>query len=57
MAKLKIRWTETAIVEFTRMLTFYDVRNGNTKYSHSIMKMVRDSLKLVVRFPPNVSCC
>ena len=51
MAKLKIRWTETAIVEFTRMLTFYDVRNGNTKYSRSITKMVRDSLKLVVRFP------
>ena len=51
MAKLKIRWTETAVVEFTRMLTFYDARNGNTKYSRSIMKMVRDSLKLVVRFP------
>ena len=32
MAKLKIRWTERAVVEFTRMLTFYDVRNGNTKY-------------------------
>ena len=51
MAKLKIRWTETAVVEFSRMLTFYDERNGNTKYSRSIVKMVRDSLKLVVKFP------
>ena len=51
MAKLKIRWTETAVVEFSRMLTFYDVRNGNTQYSRSIVKMVRDSLRLVVKFP------
>ena len=51
MAKLKIRWTETAVDEFSRMLTFYDARNGNPKYSRSIMKMVRDSLKLVVKFP------
>ena len=51
MAKLKIRWTETAVAEFGKMLTFYNVRNGNTKYSRSIVKMVRESLKLVSKFP------
>lgn len=51
MAKLKVRWTDTAITEFGRMLTFYDIRNGNAKYSRSIVKMVRESLKLVVKFP------
>ena len=51
MARLKIRWTETAVAEFGKMLTFYNVRNGNTKYSRSIVKMVRESLKLVSKFP------
>ena len=51
MAKLKVRWTDAAITEFGKMLTFYNVRNGNTKYSRSIVKMVRESLKLVAKFP------
>ena len=51
MAKLKIRWTETAVAEFGKMLAFYNVRNGNAKYSRSIVKMVRESLKLVSKFP------
>lgn len=51
MAKLKVRWTDTAITEFDRMLTYYDIRNGNAKYSRSIVKMVRESLKLVAKFP------
>ena len=51
MAKLKVRWTDTAITEFGKMLTFYNVRNGNAKYSRSIVKMVRESLKLVAKFP------
>lgn len=51
MAKLKVRWTETAITEFGRMLTFYNVRNGNSKYSRSIVRMVHESLKLVSKFP------
>lgn len=51
MAKLKVRWTETAITEFGRMLTFYNVRNGNSKYSRSIIRMVHESLKLVSKFP------
>ena len=51
MAKLKIRWTETAIVEFGRMLVYYNTRNGNTKYSRSIVNMVNESLKLVSKFP------
>ena len=51
MAKLKIRWTETAVAEFGKMLAFYNARNGNTKFSRSIVKMVRESLKLVSKFP------
>ena len=51
MAKLKVRWTESAITEFGKMLTYYNVRNGNSKYSRSIVKMVRESLKLVAKFP------
>lgn len=51
MVKLKVRWTETAIAGFGRMLTFYNVRNGNSKYSRSIVRMVRESLKLVSKFP------
>ena len=51
MAKLKVRWTNAAITEFSRMLTYYDIRNGNTKYSRSIIRMVRESLKLVAKFP------
>lgn len=51
MAKLKVRWTESAITEFGKMLTYYNVRNGNSKYSRSIIKMVRESLKLVAKFP------
>ena len=51
MAKLKVRWTETAITEFGRMLTFYNARNGNSKYSRSIVRMVHESLKLVSKFP------
>ena len=30
MAKLKIVWTETATIVFQQILTFYNVRNGNT---------------------------
>ncbi len=51
MAKMKVSWTETAIAEFSRMLTYYDIRNGNDKYSRSVVKMVRESLKLVAKFP------
>ena len=36
MAKLKIVWTETATIVFQQILTFYNVRNGNTQYSRSI---------------------
>ena len=52
MAKLKVRWTESAITEFGKMLTYYNVRNGNSKYSRSIVKMVRESLKLVAKSRP-----
>lgn len=51
MAKLKVRWSETAVAEFGRMLTFYRVRNGNGKYGRSIVRMVNESLKLIARFP------
>ena len=51
MAKLKVRWSETAVVEFGLMLTFYRIRNGNDKYSRSIVKMVNESLKLIAKFP------
>lgn len=51
MAKLKVRWTQTAIAQFGRMLTFYNVRNGNSKYSRTIVKMVNESLKLIAKFP------
>ena len=50
MVKLKIRWTENARSEFDRMLNYYDVRNGNDKYSRSIVKAVRESLRLAASF-------
>ena len=51
MAKLKLRWTGTALAEFGRMLAFYNTRNGNDKYSRTIIRRVNESLKLVVKFP------
>ena len=51
MVKLKIRWTENAKNEFGKMLTYYDTRNGNDKYSRFIVKMVRESLRLAAKFP------
>lgn len=51
MVKLKIRWTENARNEFGRMLDYYDTRNGNDKYSRSIVKAVRESLRLAAKFP------
>ena len=51
MAKLKVRWTQSATVQFGRMLTFYNVRNGNSRYSRTIVKMVSESLKLIAKFP------
>ena len=51
MVRLKLRWTEAALAEFGRMLTYYNVRNGNSKYSRTIVRMVNDSLKLVTKFP------
>lgn len=51
MVKLKIRWTENAKNEFGKMLTYYDARNGNDKYSRFIVKMVRESLRLAAKFP------
>ena len=51
MAKLKIVWTETATIVFQQILTFYNVRNGNTEYSRSIYTMVRDVLQLVAKYP------
>ena len=51
MAKLKVRWTQSATVQFGRMLTFYNVRHGNSRYSRTIVKMVSESLKLIAKFP------
>ena len=51
MVKLRIRWTENAKNEFGKMLTYYDARNGNDKYSRFIVKMVRESLRLAAKFP------
>ena len=48
---LKVRWTQSATVQFGRMLTFYNVRNGNSRYSRTIVKMVSESLKLIAKFP------
>ncbi|MBQ4589202.1 MAG: type II toxin-antitoxin system RelE/ParE family toxin [Bacteroidaceae bacterium] len=51
MAKLKIRWSLRATSELNRILTFYNVRNGNSKYSRSLMTMIKDCLKLVTKYP------
>jgi len=51
MARLKIVWTETATIVLRRILTFYRVRNGNSKYSRSIYTMINDVLKLVAKYP------
>lgn len=51
MAKLKIRWSIRATLELNKILIFYNVRNGNNKYSRSIMTMIRDCLKLVSKYP------
>lgn len=51
MAKLKVVWTETAVIVFRQILTYYAIRNGSAKYSLSIRKMVNDVLKLVSKYP------
>ena len=51
MAGLKIVWTETATIVLRQILTFYYVRNGNSKYSRSIYTMINDVLKLVAKYP------
>lgn len=30
---------------------FYALRNGNAKYSRSVMKMIKDTLRLVAKYP------
>ena len=51
MAGLKIVWTEPATIVLRQILTFYYVRNGNSKYSRSIYTMINDVLKLVAKYP------
>ena len=51
MAKLKIRWSVRATLELNKILTFYNARNGNSKYSRSVMMMIKDCLKLVSKYP------
>lgn len=33
------------------MLSYYNIRNGSSRYSRSIVKMVRESLKLIAKYP------
>ncbi|MCD8181875.1 MAG: type II toxin-antitoxin system RelE/ParE family toxin [Bacteroides sp.] len=51
MAELEIIWSDTASAVLHKILTFYNVRNGNTKYSHSVYAMVNDMLRLVAKYP------
>lgn len=51
MAALKIKWSIRATSELNKILMFYTVRNGNSKYSRSVMKMIKDSLRLVAKYP------
>lgn len=51
MAKLKIVWSHRAVIQLEQILTFYNVRNENSKYSKSLYRAIKESLKLVARFP------
>jgi plasmid stabilization system protein ParE len=51
MAALKNRWSAQTTSELNRILLFYVVRNGNSKYSRSVMKMIKDTLRLVAKYP------
>ena len=55
MAKLKIVWTETATIVFQQILTFYNVRNGNTQYSRSIYTMEGSDLLYFAGFQYSTS--
>ena len=51
MAALKIRWSVQATSELNRILLHYVARNGSSKYSRSVMKMIKDTLRLVAKYP------
>lgn len=51
MAALKVRWSARATSELNRILMFYALRNGNAKYSRSVMEMIKDTLRLVAKYP------
>ena len=51
MAQLKVKWSIQATSELNRILMYYNVRNGNGKYSRTVMKMIKDTLRLVAKYP------
>lgn len=51
MAGLKVVWTATATIVLHQTLTFYRVRNGSSKYSRSMYRMINEILKLVAKYP------
>ncbi|MBS6237151.1 MAG: type II toxin-antitoxin system RelE/ParE family toxin [Bacteroides sp.] len=51
MVKLKVVWSPTAVDQLQQIILFYNTRNNNTKYSQYIVRIIKESLKLISCFP------
>ncbi len=51
MAKLKIIWSHEAVNQIRYIFNFYNERNGSNKYSKTLQRMIKDSLKLIAVYP------
>ncbi|MDP2887945.1 MAG: type II toxin-antitoxin system RelE/ParE family toxin [Bacteroidota bacterium] len=47
----QIVWTERAQKERIEILTFWNNHNKSTSYSKKLNKLIRESLKLISRYP------
>lgn len=51
MAERKIVWSESAEIQFDRILNYYKERNGNSKYSIYLAKRIRKLISLLKKNP------
>ena len=51
MAKLKIIWASEAVNQVKQIFHFYNIRNGNNKYSKNLQRMIKETLRLVAIYP------
>jgi len=51
VAKRKIVWTETAAKQRRQILQYLTIRNGSTKYSEKLIKLIAARINVVIKHP------